>query len=275
MLEIPEARVLAQQIMGTIKGKKILRAAAAQTPHKFAWFAGNPESYSGLLVGKTIDAAAGFGGLVEIRADDTTLTFGDGVTLKYHEQSEPRPPKHQLLIEFVDGTALSGTVQMYGGLWCYQSGTFQNPYHQLAKEKPSPLSIGFNESYFEQMITAPEVQKFSLKAFLATEQRIPGLGNGVLQDILFNAGMHPRKKVNTLSPAERRVLLEALKSTLAEMVKGGGRDTEKDLFGELGGYVTKVSKNTVDNPCRVCGTTIRKEAYLGGSIYFCEKCQKV
>jgi hypothetical protein len=34
-----------------------------------------------------------------------------------------------------------------------------------------------------------EVKKLSLKALLATEQRIPGLGNGVLQDILFKARM--------------------------------------------------------------------------------------
>lgn|GEM_PF-2077218 len=30
------------------------------------------------------------------------------------------------------------------------------------------------------------------KAFLATEQRIPGLGNGVLQDILWTARIHPK-----------------------------------------------------------------------------------
>ena len=35
----------------------------------------------------------------------------------------------------------------------------------------------------------------SAKAFLATEQRIPGLGNGCLQDILFRAGLNPRKKL--------------------------------------------------------------------------------
>jgi formamidopyrimidine-DNA glycosylase len=119
----------------------------------------------------------------------------------------------------------------------------------------------------------PEAQKLSLKALLATEQRIPGLGNGVLQDILFNAGMHPRKKAGTLSEKERGILFDSLKKTLSEMTAGGGRNTELDLFGRPGGYRTILSKNTAGKPCPVCGAVIKKEAYLGGSIYYCENCQ--
>lgn len=53
----------------------------------------------------------------------------------------------------------------------------------------------------------------------------------------------------------------------------GGRDTEKDLFGCSGGYMTKLSKKTVKEPCRICSGQIIKKAYLGGSIYYCEGCQ--
>ncbi len=84
-------------------------------------------------------------------------------------------------------------------------------------------------------------EKLSLKAFLATEQRIPGLGNGVLQDILYNARLHPKKKLGALSDGEFAALFSSVKNTLAEMTRNGGRDTEKDLFGSTGGYVTKLS----------------------------------
>jgi formamidopyrimidine-DNA glycosylase len=59
------------------------------------------------------------------------------------------------------------------------------------------------------------------------------------------------------------------------VIKAGGRDTEKDLFGDYGGYVTKASKNTLGNPCKRCGEPIVKEAYLGGVIYYCPKCQPI
>ena len=59
------------------------------------------------------------------------------------------------------------------------------------------------------------------------------------------------------------------------MAVQGGRDTEKDLFGNAGGYKTILSKNTVNEPCPKCNTEIRKEAYLGGSIYYCPCCQRL
>jgi formamidopyrimidine-DNA glycosylase len=59
------------------------------------------------------------------------------------------------------------------------------------------------------------------------------------------------------------------------MTARGGRDTELDLFGRPGGYVTVLSKNTVDQPCPLCGALICKEAYLGGAIYFCPGCQRI
>jgi formamidopyrimidine-DNA glycosylase len=100
------------------------------------------------------------------------------------------------------------------------------------------------------------------------------LGNGVLQDILFNARLHPAKKISTLSEAQVKTLLDAIRGTLAEMADRGGRDTEKDLFGDPGGYKTLLCKHTVNTPCTVCGTIIRKKAYMGGSIYYCEQCQE-
>ncbi|MBD3242258.1 MAG: hypothetical protein GF331_16820 [Chitinivibrionales bacterium] len=32
-------------------------------------------------------------------------------------------------------------------------------------------------------------------------------------------------------------------------------------------------QTTAGTPCETCGTPIRKEAYLGGSVYYCESCQ--
>ena len=213
--------------------------------------------------------------MVEIRADDAIVLFSDGVVLRFHTRNEQRPGKHQLLIEFEDGTAISASVQMYGGLWCFQEGEFDNPYYDAARLKPSPLSDGFDWSYFERLITADEIQKLSAKAFLATEQRIPGLGNGVLQDILYKAGIHPKRRISTLTDNERETLFNSVKSILKEMTTQGGRDTTRDLFGIPGGYSTRLSQATFDKSCPVCGGTIVKQSYMGGSIYFCDGCQKM
>jgi formamidopyrimidine-DNA glycosylase len=274
MIELPEAAILAKQINETATGKRIKKVIAAQSPHKFAWYYGDPQEYNGLLAGKVISTAVSYGGLVEIKAVNAILLFGDGASLRYYVKGDKLPFKHQLWIEFEDGSSLVSTVQMYGGLWAFPDGSFDNKYYRIAKEKTSPLMEAFDRTYFNSLF-GENTDKLSLKAFLATEQRIPGLGNGVLQDILFNAKMHPKKKVNTLSEKNKEELLDFLKLTLTKMVADGGRDTEVDLYGRQGGYKTILSRNTVDKPCPVCGTIIKKEAYMGGSVYYCSRCQKM
>lgn len=274
MIEFPEACSIARQLNETIIGKRMMKVTAAQHPHKFAWYYGDPQGYHELLKDKVIDKAVSYGGFIEITAGAATILLGEGVNLSYFKENEKLPAKHQLHIEFDDHSSIIGSVQMYGGLWAYPAGENDNPYYLAAKEKPDPLSAGFDEEYFNNII-GQSAQGLSLKAFLATEQRIPGLGNGVLQDILFNAKLHPKRKLNTLTASDISILFNSIKTTLAEMTVNGGRDTERDLFGRFGSYRTILSKNTLDKSCGICGDGIKKEAYLGGSIYYCPTCQKL
>jgi formamidopyrimidine-DNA glycosylase len=274
VIELPEAAVLAAQINETVVGKKIKNVVPARTPHKLAWYFGDPREYKGLLTGKVVSGATSYGGQVEITAGTAKLVFSDGVNLRYHSKGAKLPDKHQLLVQFDDGSSLVGWVQMYGGLSAFPDGRNDNKYYLVAKEKPSPLSSDFDKDYFGSLLDG-NTAKLSLKAFLATEQRIPGLGNGVLQDILFNAKMHPKKKVGTLSAGDQQVLFGSVRNTLSEMAAKGGRDTENDLFGKPGVYKTKLSKNAVGQPCPACNTPIQKEAYLGGSVYYCAGCQSL
>lgn len=272
MLEIPESFSMSRQITDTLCGKKIGRAVANASPHGFAFYFGDPLAYPELLAGREIGAARAVGGQIEVSLNGVTLLFGDGVNLRYYPSAEKIPSKHQLFLEFLDGSALIGSVQMYGFLSAYPDGANQNPYYLVAVEKPSPLLPDFNEAYFEKLFTDTK-PKCSTKAFLATEQRIPGLGNGVLQDILFIAGVHPARSIGTLSDATREKLFKSVKETLRSMSDLGGRDTEKDLFGKEGGYKTFLSRKTWSFPCPQCGGSITRKAYLGGNVYFCGACQ--
>ena len=193
--------------------------------------------------------------------------------MRYYSPSERRPEKHQLLIIFEDASCIAFTVAMYGGIWVYR-GIFENKYYQHSLNSISPLTDTFDELFFDKIFTSVS-KDISIKSLLATEQRIPGIGNGVLQDILFNAGINPKRKKSTLNNSQKTGLFYSLKSTLKSMTDKGGRDTEKDLFGYIGGYKTILSINTVNNPCPNCGNKIVKEAYLGGAVYFCPHCQRL
>jgi formamidopyrimidine-DNA glycosylase len=273
MLELPEALVLAKQVNETLSGRRIKHVTANQSPHKFAWYSGDPAQYDNFLRGKAIGTAAAYSGEVEIQVEDRVMLIG--TPMRYHAADEKRPVKHQLLLEFEDASAVSASIQMWGCLLCVKQGEeMQYEGYHYGKTRPIPISEQFDRAYFDSLFDEG-TGKLSTKAFLATQQRIPGLGNGVLQDILWTAGLHPKRKMGGLSGLEVDHMFSAVKKVLHTMTMEGGRDTERDLFGCPGGYKTVLSKNTVGQPCPACGTTIRKEAYMGGSIYYCLGCQNL
>jgi formamidopyrimidine-DNA glycosylase len=272
MIEFPESRYLAEQINEHLQGKSVMNVEANKSPHKFAWFHGDPEGYHDKLTGKSITGTNAYGGMTEILfkagGGEMRLVFSDGVNIRYFAPGEVLQTKHQLCVEFDDFSSLVCSVQMYGGLFLMDTEGEENPYYLSSKTKISPLSEENKEDYFFGLMNGVK-QNYSIKAFLATEQRFPGLGNGVLQDILFNVKVHPRRKLETLTYQEKEAVYQSVKQTLFEMTASGGRDTEKDVFGCPGGYKTKLSAKTKDNPCPVCGDAIIREAFLGGNVYFC------
>lgn len=274
MIELPESNTLAKQFQQTLIGKTVLSAVTNASPHKFAWFSGEPIYYNERMSGKKITGAEAHGGMAELHFEDgMRLIFCDGTNVRYFDIDSPLPKKHQLHIQFDDLTSLICSVQMYGAIWLLDDGQVEG-YNQIAHDKPSPLSDNFDKSYFDALYSESDA-KLSTKAFLATKQRIPGLGNGVVQDILFNAKLNPKRKMNTLSKTDYNNMYDSVKTTLAHMTRLGGRNTEKNLYSQFGGYKTTLSSKTKDNPCIMCGGIIIRETYLGGNIYYCPECQRL
>ena len=272
MIELPEALTYKKDLEQYVVGRTIARVYPPSSPHKFCWFNGEPERYHERLAGKRVAGADAFGiyGELELE-DDMSLAFNDGVNVRLVEPGDKRPPKYQLMAEFLDGSALVFSVAMYGGIICHGKD-YDNEYYVRSREGISPMDIRFNLEYFGNMMRSVK-PSVSAKAFLATEQRIPGLGNGGLQDILFKARMHPKRKLAAWSGEDAARVFSAIKDVMADMTAKSGRDTEKDLLGHAGGYKTVMSKNTWDKGCSVCGGRIIKESYLGGAVYYCPVCQ--
>lgn len=273
MLELPESYTISKQIEQALSGKIISYIELMHTPHKFAFFHGEKDKFSDWLEGQRIVGAAYHGGMVEVDTEDYMIVFADGAYPKYYEDKKKFPKNHQLAIYFDDETAVFVSIQMYGFISIYTKGECTEEYYISSSSKPSPLENEFTFDYFKSLYSA-NGKKMSAKAFLATEQRIPGLGNGVLQDILWDAAIDPRFDMRDATQEDLRSLYTSVRKLLKEMCELGGRDTEKDLFGNKGRYITQLSKNSLNEPCMKCGYEIHKVSYMGGTIYFCEHCQR-
>ena len=145
----------------------------------------------------------------------------------------------------------------------------------------SPLdgefTVGSRRSaaYLQQLFAeVPPGDPRSIKYFVISKPGIWGVGNGYLQDILFRAKLHPRRRVVEISTKEQRAVHQAVKATITQAAKANGRDTERDLHNQPGRYVRILDSRVVGQPCPECATPIERISYLGGASYFCPHCQK-
>jgi len=274
MIELPEARTISKDLRKTILGKTITDIKGNFKGHKFTFYIPEPETYKKLLTGKKITGLIDRNFYIEIEAEDYKIIFRDGANIRYYKPGTNEPPKSQLLIEFSDGSFLNVTVSMYACIAVFKSSeSLDNKYYQLDLSGVGALDKKFTYDYFKSLIT-PETLKLSAKALLATEQRIPGIGNGVVQDILWNAKINPRTKIKDLSEPQIKKLYDSIIETITKMTQQNGRDTEKDIFDQPGKYQTIMSNKNYKYGCPICNSPIKKENYLGGSAYYCPVCQK-
>ena len=275
MIELPEATAIAQQINGELAGKQIEYGDRGNATHKFAFANGTADEYTGIFKDKTIGPAEGHGSaiLVPIEPGYVLVLGGGGERILYHQNSAKLPKKTHLLLRFTDGTSLTVTVQGWGNTLLLPEQT-HGAHRHVQIDRIPPLSAGFTWAYFESLFEEidPESSK-SAKFFANSEPGVWGMGNGCLQDILYHARIHPKRRIVDLTGDEKRALYNAIVDTLSRMVELGGRYEERDLYGRRGGYVRRLGTKTKGMPCTVCGTPIEKSQYLGGAIYFCPTCQ--
>jgi formamidopyrimidine-DNA glycosylase len=279
MIEMPEAATLARQMNAELTGKTILCFARGTQTHKFLWLNRLDEEYETILPGKAITGASYYGRSVYLHmGKDYMLWWSDaGGKILYHAPGEALPAKHHLMWTFTDGSHLTYALQMWGAVKLLDAAEFNERLH-IETGLP-PLHPDFTLERFDAMLDRyPEKTSKGVKGFLvATGYSIPdpinGLGNAIVQDILFQARLNPRRKIPDLTAEERHRLYQAVQMTVAKAIELGGRYDEFDLYGNPGGYARLMDSKAVDTPCPNCGAFIQKISYLGGACYLCPECQ--
>ena len=113
-----------------------------------------------------------------------------------------------------------------------------------------------------------------LKSVLVGKDAIMvGLSNSAFQDIIVRAQIHPKRKASGLSVDERLTLYNAINLVIDERIRLNGKDQFFDLYRTQGKYVSAMGPNMKQNPCKVCGSIIKKLSVGGGQVYFCRICQ--
>ena len=103
------------------------------------------------------------------------------------------------------------------------------------------------------------------------------MGNIYADESLFRAGIRPRKAAGRLTRAELERLRLAVRQVLLHAIRLGGSSVSDyvDADGARGFFQLEhcVYQRTGE-PCRTCGTPIRRIVLAGRSTHYCPHCQK-
>lgn len=118
-----------------------------------------------------------------------------------------------------------------------------------------------------------------IKAWLLDQRNIAGIGNIYAAEILFRAGIDPRRPAAGLAEAEVERLRVAIPAVLTEAIAAMGTTladaTWRGPTGELGAFGTRLSVyGRAGEPCPVCGNPIQRVEIRGRGTYFCPACQR-
>lgn len=267
--ELPEIVNLAKQIDETLRGKRIEKTEILQPKCLNL----PPDQFEKLLKGKEIRGAYSKGKWIFLKLYPGVillLNLGMGGEVLYFPEEKNLPQKYRLRINFHDRSLLTINFFWFGFLHAVKEKDLSG--HSLtAPLGIDPLKKEFNLQNFQKLLKG---KKGGIKSFLMDQKNIAGIGNVYIHDILFKAGLHPNRKIQTLKEKDIEVLFQVIKENLGKAAEVGGLVYEVDLFNSPGRFKDFLVGYQEGKPCPNCGTPILKIRTGGTSSYLCPTCQK-
>jgi len=277
-IELPEAKILAEQMNKALRGKRVksYHLQDYERLQRIGMMDKDTKSFDQLVNGK-IESVISRGNVIRVKLNNgVNLILGPeyGGKVFYHTSEKTVPEKFHLKVDFSDDTVLTVRLTSMGLINAVKDNDLKRSYvyrRDFNPEVPSPIDEEFTFERFSKLLAD---NNRMLKAVLVGKDAVVvGLSNSAFQDIIYRARLHPKRKASELSKDERRALYDAIRLVLQERIRLNGKDQFYDLYGNQGGYTPAMGPNMKQQPCPICGTPIEKLSMGGGHVYLCPKCQ--
>lgn len=276
MPELPEVETVRRGLESLVVGKTIEKATVnlariIRTPDDVAHF-------KLMLEGLTIDEVARRGKYLLIGIGPYTLVSHLRMEGRYglYQSDEPVEKHTHVIFHFTDGTELRyKDVRQFGTMDILPRGEFSS-LPGLALLGPEPLADSFTVAVLREQ--AHKRRSGKLKALLLDQTFVAGLGNIYVDEVLFQAGLHPEASITELTEEQIERLHGSIVGVLSKSVALGGSSIKSYVngYGQEGGMQHELHVYGRENtPCPKCGTLIEKTRVGGRGTHFCPNCQKL
>jgi formamidopyrimidine-DNA glycosylase len=291
MPELPEVEVTRRRIAPVLVGRTIARVTTSRPSY---FFLTPPARLRRLLAGRTVRDLARRGKYLVASLDDgarlvvhlgmTGQLFADGVAsprllsataraaLRPDEQICFRPDAHtHLRLRFADAgpDVWMRDVRKFGKVLWLRPGA--------RHARLDRLGVDALELAGGSLFAASRGRTVALKSLLLDQAVVAGGGNIYADEALHGAGVRPTRPAGRTTRAECERVAAALRGVMERAIATGGSSISDFVApdGSDGRYQDerRVYARTGE-PCRACGTKIRRVVIGARSSHYCPRCQR-
>ncbi len=275
MPELPEVEATRRHLEPILAGKRIMGVDVRRArmirrqPHA--------PDFVARLVGRTVRRLGRHGKfmLTDLSGDIRWVThLGMSGRLSVSQRGEPEVPHTNLVVRFGRGLELRFVdPRTFGFMAAFTPAEYATG--AVARLGPDaldqlPPAAALTSALHRR--TAP------IKALLLDQNLIAGVGNIYADEALHRARIRPDRPGRSLRPEEVRRLRNAIGPVLREGLARGGTSLDDLAYllpdGRAGDYVRSLRVyGREDEPCRRCGTPIRRTVIRQRSSFWCPECQ--
>lgn len=262
MPELPEVETVKRQMLPAVKGRTItgIESKDPRNIKKISFKKFKQE----LIGGKILD--------IERRAKYLLFKMRSGRWMVIHLGMAGRillqPDKYVKIIFHLSGgkTMYFSDTRLFGKIWLYEK------YPEL-NLGPEPLEKSFTLKKFKDLVKS---KKGNVKIVIMDQKFIAGVGNIYAAEALFLAGVHPKRRIESLKDEEIKKLYAGIKKSLKSGILHKGTSVS-DFVGAIGqegknqNYLYVYGRR--GKPCKKCGEPVHKISLGQRGTYFCQKCQ--
>ncbi|UUN29382.1 bifunctional DNA-formamidopyrimidine glycosylase/DNA-(apurinic or apyrimidinic site) lyase [Streptomyces sp. FIT100] len=280
MPELPEVEVVRRGLETWVTGRVVADVAVLH-PRAVRRHIGGGEDFAARLKGHRLAAAGRRGKYLWVPlADGDAAILGHlGMSGQLLVQPEAAADeKHlRIRIRFEDdlGTELRFVDQRtFGGLSLHDTTPDGLP-DAIAHIARDPLDPKFDDAAFA---TALRLRRTTVKRALLDQSLISGVGNIYADEALWRARLHYDRPTTGLTRPRAAELLGHVRDVMNSALAAGGTSFDSlyvNVNGESGYFDRSLDAyGREGEPCRRCGTAMRRRPWMNRSSYFCPRCQR-
>ncbi|HHB81682.1 MAG TPA: bifunctional DNA-formamidopyrimidine glycosylase/DNA-(apurinic or apyrimidinic site) lyase [Aliiroseovarius sp.] len=276
MPELPEAETVRRGLLGVMEGRVIVCAQERREGLRWPFPARMAERLTGAEVPALRRRSKYI--LADLSSGETLLVhLGMSGRMLISEDAHPPLAKHDHVVFDMEGGArvVFNDARRFGMMDLVATDAAAE-HRLLAPIGPEPLGNGFHEA---GLVAALAGRKTAIKTALLDQRIVAGLGNIYVCEVLFRAGLNPKRQAGRIAAERIGALVPVIREVLEEAIDAGGSSLKdyRQTDGELG-YFQHAFKvyGREGAPCVKpdCSAEIRRIIQGGRSTFYCPQCQR-